>query len=552
MLETSRLGSLLHLSRGGGALLLLCLAACAPAGTPAAQPNGELDLVILDESTGEPVAARVELLDESGQGLVAPDALPILITEGRPGAGSRFVVSRRFPHPQRRTDQFYSTGRSRLSLPAGEYRLHVWKGPEYRVAEDSLRLAGGQELRREVRLERWIDMRRRGWFSADDHIHLPRPTAESNAGLHQWMAAEDLHVANLLQMGTERALDFAPQYAHGAPGLSRQERQILISGQEDPRIHFLGHMIILGAEEPIHDEASYLALRSTFDRGHRLGGLNGVAHFGRYGGAQFGLGLVLPHRLLDFLEVLQFERGEYDIWYKILNTGFRLAPTAGTDYPWGWSHPGRERFYTRVLGGFTVDKWKEAVRRGRTFVTNGPMLAFRVDGAAIGETVELERPGTVEIEARVDFDPARDAVAELELVENGVVVRTCPASAMRSVRIRCPMRHEVHQSGWLAVRASGRKRDRPKGRASLAHSAPIYVEVAGTPPLDRREEARRLARSWIAILDDLEEDISPENLDKTANRWATGQVSLETIQRGQERLLDDIEQAREIFRRQAR
>ena len=38
-------------------------------------------------------------------------------------------------------------------------------------------------------------------------------------------------------------------------------------------------------------------------------------------------------------------------WYEILNTGFRITPTAGTDYPCvGASIPGRERFYTKVEG----------------------------------------------------------------------------------------------------------------------------------------------------------------------------------------------------------
>ena len=549
---TSRLGALLALSRNGLALLL-SLAACAPAESPAApEQNGELTLVVLDASSGEAVAARVELLDEDGEGHVALDALPILVAEGRPGAGSRFVVSQKLRNLQRQTDQFYSTGRSTLSLPRGEYRLRVWKGPEYLVLEDRFSIAAGEKAVREARLKRWIDMRQRGWFSADDHIHLPRPTAEANAGLHQWMAAEDLHVANLLQMGTEHALDFAAQYAHGKQGLSRQERQILISGQESPRTHFLGHTIILGADAPIHDRNEYLNLRKAFDQGHRLGGLNGFAHFGRYGGAQFGLSLVLPHELLDFMEVLQFEEGGYDIWYKILNTGFRLAPTAGTDYPWGWSHPGRERFYTRVSGGFTTDAWKEAVRQGHTFVTNGPMLTFRVDGKVMGATVELARPGVVDIEARVSFDPARDRVSELELIENGVVVRTCPVREALSVRILCPMRHRVRQSGWLALRAEGRKWGHPKGRASLAHSAPIYIEVADSPPLARQEEARRMARSWIAILDDLEQALASRNLKKTARRAATGRVSQETILQNRQRLLADIEQARELFREQSR
>jgi hypothetical protein len=256
--------------------------------------------------------------------------------------------------------------------------------------------------------------------------------------------------------------------------------------------------------------------------------------------------------VLDFLEVLQFEKGEYDIWYKILNTGFRLTPTAGTDYPWGWSYPGRERFYTRVRGGFTVDKWIEAVRAGQTFVTNGPMLSFRVNGQGMGETLQLPKPGKVDIEARVRFDQKRDIVTELEIIENGVVVRTCPLGEFGSAGIRCPVQHDVRQTGWLAIRASGWKRGEPPGRQSLAHSAPIYVSVASLPPLARKEEARRMARAWIFLLDDLEEALSDEKIEKLAKRGATGSVHVETIRQNRPGLLSDIREARDYFREQSR
>jgi len=538
-----------------GLALLLSLEACTlPDPQRSPDEDGELTLVILDASTKEPVSARVELLDAAGKGHVAGDALPILITQGRVGAAvnSTFTVTRKFPNPRTKTDQFYSTGSSTLSLPPGDYHLRIWKGLEYRVVRTPLRITAGKDMRLELELTRWIHMPRRGWYSADDHIHLPRPTPESNAGIHQWMAAEDIHVANLLQMGTSNTFAFAPQYAHGKRGRYGKGHHLLISGQENPRTHFLGHMIILGTDSPIHYPDEYLNLVKYFEEGHRQGALNGFGHFGRYGGGQFGLSLLLPHKVLDFLEILQFEKGHYDIWYKILNSGFQLTPTAGTDYPWGWSYPGRERFYTRVRGGLTVDKWIEAVRAGHTFVTNGPMLTFRVNGQVMGETLQISQPGKVDVEARVLFDPKRDLVNELELIENGVVVRTCPVAGMGASRIKCPFQYDVRQSGWLAIRASGWKREEPQGRQSLAHSAPIYISVANVPPLARKEEARRIARSWILLLDDLEEALSEKNIERLAKRMASAPVDVETIRQNRPDLLSAIKEARDYFRKQSR
>jgi hypothetical protein len=515
-----------------------------------------LTLVILDASTKEPLSARVELLDRAGNGHVAHDALSILQLEAAPSSrtpvDSTFEVTRKFRNPQTKTDQFYSTGRSTLSLPAGRYHLRIWKGLEYRVIKKWLQIDAGEQIRHEFAMTRWIDMPSRGWYSADDHIHLPRATPESNAGIHQWMAAEDIHVANLLQMGSSRKFSFAPQYAHGPKGHYRKGHHLLLSGQENPRTHFLGHMIVLGTDSPIHYPKEYLNLRKLFEEGRRQGALNGVAHFGRYGGAQFGLSFVLPHDILDFLEILQFERGSYDIWYKILNTGFRLTPTAGTDFPWGHSYPGRERFYTRVRGEFTVEKWIKAVRVGRTFVTNGPMLFFSVNRKAMGETLQLSQPGTVNVEARVVFDPRREVVNELEVIEDGVVVRTFPLGKLLSKRIVGRFQHDVRKSGWLAVRASGRKLGELPVRQSLAHSAPIYISVENTPPIARQEQARRMARSWIALLDDLEDALSDENIGELAERMASASVDVKTIRQNRPGLLNSIQAARAHFREQSR
>ena len=36
----------------------------------------------------------------------------------------------------------------------------------------------------------------RGWYSSDDHIHLRR-SPRDNPSILRWVAAEDIHVANL-------------------------------------------------------------------------------------------------------------------------------------------------------------------------------------------------------------------------------------------------------------------------------------------------------------------------------------------------------------------
>ena len=116
----------------------------------------------------------------------------------------------------------------------------------------------------------------------------------------------------------------------------------------------------------------------------------------------------------------------------------------------------------------TYENWLEGVRRGRTFVTIGPMLEFRVEGKGMGEEVVLEQAGSVEVQGRVRFDPTWDDVERLEVIENGLVLRSFPRTG-NSPEIRFQFEHHVPEASWLAIRAYGKKlgeaepRRRPSG-----------------------------------------------------------------------------------------
>jgi hypothetical protein len=332
------------------------------------------------------------------------------------------------------------------------------------------------------------------------------------------MQAEDINVANLLQFGTYKAFTAAPQFAHGPDGVYREGDYLLVSGQENPRGDFLGHGIILGAQTPIHFPDDYLLFRNFWEEARKQGALSGYAHWGMGSEAMTGVALDLPTGLLDFLEVMECWDANYDVWYEILNSGIRMAPTAGTDYGTLPNLPGRERFYTKVEGPLTVESWLDGIRRGETFVTNGPMLEFTVDDAGMGRDVALKKPGTVRVRASMRFDPERDDMFRIEIVRNGLILKSIPRIGPVS-EVSCDFELQVDETCWLAVRAYGikkgefepldgyvppwrnRKRDAP---ASLAHSAAVHVTVEGTRELAKQDRANAAAALWIARLDELE------------------------------------------------
>ncbi|MDH3643871.1 MAG: CehA/McbA family metallohydrolase, partial [Gammaproteobacteria bacterium] len=492
-----------------------------------------IKLTIVDRANGEPVAARLHVRDASGAFAIADDAVMFGGDCDMSDAGAGFTTleaaikgfTESLSNPYFGTIQFYADGVATVAVAAGTSEIAVFKGPEYRVARFSLDAVAGSTVEHTVKLDRWIDMPAKGWYSADDHLHIQRPHPDLNPRIMKQMQAEDIHVANLLQMGKVLNFKIAPQYEFGQRGHYQEGHYILAAGQENPRTHYLGHTITLGAPEPVFDRDEYLIYRKIWEQTSRLGGLNGFAHaFATSGGVSpyAGGAVILPHDLLHFLEVLQFNRGGYDFWYDVLNLGFKVAATAGTDYPCAdQTIPGHERFYTKVEGELTFARWLDGVKDGRTFVTTGPVLEFDIDGRGIGGEVALTGPGKIRVRGSVTFNPAADGLGVLELIRNGNLV-TQVANVEGRDRIDLDVELHVEETSWFALRSYGTELSSSGfsppfhfsmlGATSNAHTSPIYVSVDGTESLRESAQAKAVARAFLARLASLEGTLVEGNL----------------------------------------
>ena len=556
--------------------LALLIAACSEPAT------GRLAIRVVDGPGGQPVPARLELLDARGTAWVPPQALPLrfeCFMAPLPDWAAEFVtLSDRIDNRPEGTEQFYLDGTGAMDLPAGHYRLRAFRGIEVSVASREVEVVAGQETGLEIELERWADLAAEGWWSVDDHVHITRRTPEDDESIAAWMRAEDLRIANLLQMGTVDQVSVTPQHDFGDAGTVRRGDTLLLAGQEHPRTHFLGHTITLGADALVDRRDTYIVYETTFREGLRLGGLPGYAHFG-IGPARTGLTLDAPRGLVFFLEVLQFDFAWYRDWYALLDLGLRIAPTAGTDFPCGLfaGVPGRERFYVKLDAPPTRASLVAGVRAGRTFVTNGPLLELRVGDAGIGGEIALSGPATRPVRARVRFDPARDDVKQVALIVNGEA-RPLQPEIVAAGDLRVETEVELRETGWLALRVQGDKvgetplgpsppeaaneflsklfdfremnerieaaySERGRVRPTAAHTAAIFVKVAGAPlphAIERAEQA-------LARLEDLEARLGEDRLaDQTLWDWFpySDAVSEEHLRRNRPALLQAIREAR--------
>src|SRR5207248_3221710 len=78
-----------------------------------------------------------------------------------------------------------------------------------------------------------------------------------------------------------------------------------------------------------------------------------------------------------------------EIWYRLLNCGFRLPAGAGTDAFPNFASlrgpPGLVRVFVKTGAALDHARWLAAIKAGRTFVSNAPLLEFTLGGGAIGD-----------------------------------------------------------------------------------------------------------------------------------------------------------------------
>jgi hypothetical protein len=309
---------------------------------------------------------------------------------------------------------------------------------------------------------------------------------------------------------------FDREYFRGRPD-PLSDRRTVLYWNEEFRSTSWGHMTLLKLEhlvEPI--DTGFLHTTYPYDvptnadvadLTHDENGLVNYTHPAQsvsdpYLGAYTAKALPMDVALgkVDSMDVMGSNpQANAPLWYRLLNCGFRIPASAGTDCFLNRIPsrlPGSDRAYVRVDGAFTYDGWVEGLRAGRTFVTNGPMFELKADGHTPGQTLRASPGARLRARGKVT---AQFPLDRLELVQNGKIVADAKAAGDR-VSIELEQLVTFERSGWLALRASGPSH--PDGPAAplFGHTSPIYVDVPGQL-LDARKDAAYFI-AWIDRLAD--------------------------------------------------
>lgn len=442
--------------------------------------------------------------------------------------------------------QVYRQSGEHVMLPPGEYDVTYTRGPEYEVQTRTMSVPiDVTEHTERFDLKRWIHMASKSWYSLDHHVHAggcshyesPAAGVEPYAMMRQALG-EDLNVACVLSWGPcwYHQKTFFEGDLHA---LSTEENlmryDVEVSGF--PSSH-AGHLCLLRLKEDdypgttlIEEWPSYTL--PVLQWGQSQDGVVGYSHSGwglepqtptndfpNYVMAKFdGIGaneyiMTVTHGAVDFISAGDTPwNWELNIWYHVLNSGYRTAISGETDFPCIFDERiGMARSYTKLDDELGYDPFVDEIRKGLNYVSDGRthLFDFAVDSVNVSENeneLKLAKSKTVKITANTaaflskEQDRAGTRIQRggnegrpywhveksripdtqkvpVELVVNGQAVARKEIVADGKVRA-IDFDYAIEESSWVALRIP-----------YAAHTNPIYVTVADKPIRASKESSQ--------------------------------------------------------------
>jgi hypothetical protein len=385
----------------------------------------------------------------------------------------------------------YIPGETQINLPLGRVYVEVSKGFEIRPVRRIVEVTPETE-EIVIEIEKVLPWREKGWVTADTHVHFLSPVTALLEG-----SAEGVNVINLLASQWGELMtnvgDFDGRTTWGSREAGGDGEYLVRVGTEN-RQHVLGHISLLGYEgniiapmttggpnESALGDPIQVLLTQWARQCHKQGGLVVLPHFPN---PRLENAATIVEGEADAVEMtawgdLYSGINPYSLsdWYRYLNCGYLVAAVGGTDKMSALTAVGTARTYARTdpRREFTYAAWMEAVRRGETFVTYGPLLEFNVDGHPMGSRIPMTASGGT-VDVTWEVASVTVPMSRVELLVNGEIRESLQVDAAQDCG---HWSVKVDRSSWLALLVRGHYPDKPEIIA--AHSSPVMVQLEGSP-----------------------------------------------------------------------
>ena len=459
------------------------------------RPMGWVEVRVNDVETHQTTEARISARASDGKTYTPEDAYH------RVGRAGEHV--------------FHTSGAFTLRVPTGPTKIEAVKGFEYWPASGEVNIQANEVASLTLTLARMTHRAAQGWYSGSMHVHMNYGGTLHNTpeNLMRMAAAEDMPViGELIANKDNRILDY--QFFRGELD-PHSTKDRLLYFNEEYRPPWYGHISLLNLTthlispfttgyEGTAIESLYPSNTDILRLAHAQGAIGGYVHPHQtepsqadYAGAR-GFPVDVALGTVDYLELMSGSdhRTTSQVWHRVLNCGFKVPVVGGEDSIsnlYRTALVGVNRTYAYLGPKLDWQRWIEAIRKGRTFATNGPLLEFNIDGKEEGEEVHLPAQG-----GRVSIRASMKSIAPVEraeIVNNGKVTETLPLrDGGKSAELTKEV--DVRESGWYTLRVLGTHRVHPiDDPYPFAESSPIYVDCGGRSI--RSAEDARYFMTWI-------------------------------------------------------
>ena len=427
---------------------------------------GTLTGKIIDKATGEPVEARVQVIDPSGAFAHPTGALL------KVGPGSPF---------------FYSDGSFQVDVGRGKVTVIAERGTEYVPAEITVDAPHQGSLAVDLTLERWSALGEQGWHPGNTHIHYDEKETRPDDRLMLDPRVEDLRMT-AISILKRWDLEYASNKY--APGFMNEfsSTHFYVECGEESRHNALGthaigygHVMFLNIRnvvEPVSRgllvdafDPDYPPLSYACDDTHRQGGVVIWCHNGQGMEAPVAaaLGKLDAFNLFD----PEWKDPEYDIYYKMLNAGIKMPASTGSD----WFVSNANRVYAHTGKAFEYEDWLTSLKNGRTFITNGPSLSLTVADKMLGEEIYAQQGQSM---PAVTSWTSHYPIHRAEIIFNGkVVAAESYPEGSKAGTLTADV--TLSNDGWISSRLFSDARD-SFAQPIWAHTSPIYVKTGVASP----------------------------------------------------------------------
>jgi hypothetical protein len=363
-------------------------------------------------------------------------------------------------------------------LPAGTYLATSSRGPEFAVESRVIEVLSGEPRDLRFAIDRVLETP--GLVSVDSHMHTQFsdgsvPVSERVLSA----AAEGLDVVFSADHNT--VTDYRPEIAR----LGLAKDLVFIPGVEvtcrTGSTHMNSYPVAIRPDEPargaisVRDEtpAKLFALAreknpgSVIQLNHPRSG--SLGYFNNYNldpeKAAFADHLFdLDFDVMEALNGAKFDRDNrraIEDWFHLLNRGYPIRIVAASDaHGVEGGETGYARTYVLIaepVAGFIDEKaLVAALKKGRSFISNGPVVTVKANGKATFGDMVVAKKGRVPLDITVTGAPWLD-VSEVRVIINGERQAPLPFKGAdgRTVKYRDRVTVNVPSDGWIAVEVLG-------------------------------------------------------------------------------------------------